>query len=324
MSQPPPVQLFDFDLARTQAQQRELTVYSYSLVGLMELYWPTANGVPLSPVELVHFIQDQGLHWPCFCSRIEHRPVSSSIILEGETGFVYCHYAQARCSFFIPLNEIRRTASLFHEYPSSVGSFAPYTTSLLSAFILDRARVFRLFGPQQLTGYLGDFHPDIQQLCKHPLFTTDLNGRPGPRHCVQPPNTHLEARTQTGPLQYHSSTIVYPTVVETAVLNSLFDGQPLNNADVLQLFKRCGRCRKIFLPCFLSAHLASCDTMGGALERAHSFLGYLPRVRTRLGDEPEHLRRAHEIPDADPSTLSPRARAQVKSSLASDIGDDRE
>ncbi|KAJ7801979.1 hypothetical protein B0H14DRAFT_3489056 [Mycena olivaceomarginata] len=215
MSQPPPVQLFDFDLARTQAQQRELTVYSYSLVGLMELYWPTANGVPLSPVELVHFIQDQGLHWPCFCSRIEHRPVSSSIILEGESGFVYCHYAQARCSFFIPLNEIRRTASLFHEYPSSVGSFAPYTTSLLSAFILDRARVFRLFGPQQLTGYLGDFHPDIQQLCKHPLFTTDLNGRPGPRHCVQPPNTHVEARTQTEPPQYHSSTIVYPTVVET-------------------------------------------------------------------------------------------------------------
>ncbi|KAJ7854428.1 hypothetical protein B0H14DRAFT_3449630 [Mycena olivaceomarginata] len=100
MSQPPPVQLFDFDLARTQAQQRELTVYSYSLVGLMELYWPTANGVPLSPVELVHFIQDQGLHWTCFCSHIEHRPVSSSIILEGESGFVYCHYAQARCSFF--------------------------------------------------------------------------------------------------------------------------------------------------------------------------------------------------------------------------------
>ncbi|KAJ7865316.1 hypothetical protein B0H14DRAFT_3443019 [Mycena olivaceomarginata] len=66
MSQPPPVQLFDSDLARTQAQQRELTVYSYSLVGLMELYWPTTNDVPLSPVELVHFIQDKGLHWPCF------------------------------------------------------------------------------------------------------------------------------------------------------------------------------------------------------------------------------------------------------------------
>ncbi|KAJ7803949.1 hypothetical protein B0H14DRAFT_3486842 [Mycena olivaceomarginata] len=239
MSQPPTVQLFDSDLARTQAQQRELTVYSYSLIGLMELYWPTANGVPLSPVELVHFIQDQGLHWPCFCSRIEHRPVSSSIILEGESGFVYCHYAQACCSFFIPLNEIRRTASLFHEYPSSVGSFTPYTTSLLSAFILDRARVFRLFGPQQLTGYLGDFHPDIRQLCKRPLFTTDLNGRPGPRHCVQPLNTHVEARTQTEPPQYHSSTILYPTVVGTAVLISLFDGQPLNNADVLQLFERC-------------------------------------------------------------------------------------
>ncbi|KAJ7321998.1 hypothetical protein DFH08DRAFT_818375 [Mycena albidolilacea] len=274
MSQPPPVQLFDSDLACTQAQQRELTVDSYSLVGLMELYWPTVNGAPLSPVELVHFIQDQGLHWPCFCSRIEHRPVSSSLILEGESGFVYCHYAQARCSFFsaaltgfaIPLNETRRTASLFHEYPSSVVSFTPYTTSLLSAFILDRARVFRLFGPQQLTGYLGDFHPDIRQLCKHLLFTTDLNGRPGPRHCIQLPNTHVEAGTQTP--QYHStfsslcplSTIVYPTVVETAALISLFDGQPLNNADVLQLFKRCGRCRKIFLPRFLSAHLASCDT----------------------------------------------------------------
>ncbi|KAJ7321999.1 hypothetical protein DFH08DRAFT_818376 [Mycena albidolilacea] len=36
--------------------------------------------------------------------------------------------------------------------------------------------------------------------------------------------------------------------------------------------------------------------MGGALERAPSLLGHLPRVRTRLRDEAEHLRRAREIP----------------------------
>jgi hypothetical protein len=76
----------------------------------------------------------------------------------------------ALTGFAVPLNEIRHTTSLFHEYPSSVVSLTPYTTSLLSAFILDRARVFRLFKPQQLTGYLGDFHPDIRQLCKRPLF----------------------------------------------------------------------------------------------------------------------------------------------------------
>jgi hypothetical protein len=108
---------------------------------------------------------------------ITHRPVAHFLVR------IFTLLSAALTGFAVPLNEIHRTTSLFHEYPSSVASFTPYTTSLLSAFILDRARVFRLFGPQQLTGYLGDFHPDIRQLCKHPLFTIDLNGRPGPRHC---------------------------------------------------------------------------------------------------------------------------------------------
>lgn len=38
-SLPPPVQLFDTHLAQDLAQQKELTIYSYALVGLVEVLW---------------------------------------------------------------------------------------------------------------------------------------------------------------------------------------------------------------------------------------------------------------------------------------------
>ncbi|KAJ7855074.1 hypothetical protein B0H13DRAFT_1903293 [Mycena leptocephala] len=86
---PTPVHLFNSTLADDQAQGRELVTYSNSLIVLMEFPWPRLNGDRLSPTALVEFVQTQGTHWPCFCSPIQHRRISSSVVIEQDDCFAY-------------------------------------------------------------------------------------------------------------------------------------------------------------------------------------------------------------------------------------------
>ncbi|KAJ7818035.1 hypothetical protein B0H13DRAFT_2031398 [Mycena leptocephala] len=139
-------------------------------------------------------------------TRVCTGPAFAAVLLAGLSpaiswlkvkGYIYCHYTPAGCSFFTPLHDIYSSAHLRFEYPIPVLSSSPYTTSLFTSFMLDCSKVFRSFGPQQLSGYLGDCDSEIKQLIKRPLFSTGLHGRPAPRHRIFPAKSYVDAATQT-------------------------------------------------------------------------------------------------------------------------------
>ncbi|KAK6991575.1 hypothetical protein R3P38DRAFT_2803627 [Favolaschia claudopus] len=101
------VRLWDTDLAELQAKSRELVVFSRELGGLVIVFWPTVNVVRLEADEVVKLVQQEKLHWPCFFSRLEGRPLPCHILMVGDGVSAYCHYAPvARCSFFLSLSPI--------------------------------------------------------------------------------------------------------------------------------------------------------------------------------------------------------------------------
>ncbi|KAJ6494583.1 hypothetical protein C8R45DRAFT_1073053 [Mycena sanguinolenta] len=80
-------------------------------------------------------------------------------------------------------------------------SSPPYTPSLFYNFLLECSNGPAFSGLQRLPGFIGDYHPDVSQSFKQPLFLdmTDLQGRPGPRHCLLTSKTYVDAGIQTEP-----------------------------------------------------------------------------------------------------------------------------
>ncbi|KAJ6472011.1 hypothetical protein C8R45DRAFT_1104221 [Mycena sanguinolenta] len=190
------------------------------------------------------------------------------------------------------LTSLYWTSTSVQEYPSPITSSAPYNTALFSSFLLEATKVFKPFGPQTLAGYVGDYDAEIVQHGQfhQPLFKTQLWGRIGPRHLFIEPKSSNHAGVQTDPtdaIGLHIGRFYWPkhfvhaapnnvhvdptglnigvpglymTPNEIRVLLDLFSGNPVNNTGVLQLLKRCHRCRKIYLPRSLPAHLAVCNS----------------------------------------------------------------
>jgi hypothetical protein len=190
----------------------------------------------------------------------------------------------------VPLHTIFNTAKFSATYPTPLLHSPPYTPSLFSNFLSICANnVSTSAGIQRLPRFLGDFHPDVCQSAKQPSFLalTDLQGRPGPRHCVYllfsetvtdpaqvfSPRKPMRMRTfkqnrrdvSAVPLFIHAylklqiaPTIVSPTLNEIAIICNLFAGIPLKNADVVSLLKRCTRCRKIYLTRNIVDHVSMC------------------------------------------------------------------
>ncbi|KAJ7763439.1 hypothetical protein B0H16DRAFT_1883769 [Mycena metata] len=272
----PPVQLFDTHLAQEQAQQTNLTVYSYDLCGLMQLPWPTQNGVLLTPIELVELVEAEGIHWPCFCSRINNGPLSSRILVEGGACYAYCHYAPSRCSFFVSLNAIYQLTSFTHEYTTPLLSSFPYTRPLFQSFLLDTTRSpDNPGGPLSLRGYFGDFDAGTQQHIRrkiHIFETFTLHGRPGPLHWRLPQRSLSNAATQTKPETGEENAetqagsegsetdvdeaaedpvngleTIHANAVERDFMLRLFSGEGMTTADFGPVMHQCSSCKKVFL-----------------------------------------------------------------------------
>ncbi|KAJ7822392.1 hypothetical protein B0H14DRAFT_3731739 [Mycena olivaceomarginata] len=224
-------------------------VWAVASTAMQEVSLAHTVGSPRPPATLANLIRNEGLHWPCFCSIVEHRPVSTYILFEGDECCVYCGHQPPRCSYFLHLNSLYCTSTLTREYTLPLRSFAPYSTSVLSSFLLEAAKVFRPFGPQSLTGYLGDYDADViqrGQFHHRPLFTTELRGRLGPRHYLVEEKTYTDIGVQTDPTGLNVGLpAVYGTPNEIRIMLDLFAGNFINGADVLQLLKRCSRCRRI-------------------------------------------------------------------------------
>ncbi|KAK7040986.1 hypothetical protein R3P38DRAFT_2768405 [Favolaschia claudopus] len=219
------VRLWDTDLAELQAKSRELVVFSRELGGLVIVFWPTVNVVRLEADEVVKLVQQEKLHWPCFFSRLEGRPLPCHILMVGDGVSAYCHYAPvARCSFFLSLSPINiyGTAQLPFEYPRPLLLHPPYSKGLLSSLLLGRnedSPVYPLNGPLQHAGHLGDHDPDIRQRSKAPLFIIDIAQRPAPYH-------HAVV-VQTEPAMEGLE-----TEEEKRILSKLFAGEELKGCEL--------------------------------------------------------------------------------------------
>ncbi|KAK7022635.1 hypothetical protein R3P38DRAFT_3196033 [Favolaschia claudopus] len=210
---PARIRLWDHNLALLQSQQINLALYNSELHCIFLAYWPVDDdGNFLSPRATLKLVQDNKLHWPCFCRQSHWNstvtpPTPSSIILDGDKIFVYCHYApESRCSFFnkVALHEIYKTATLTHRYSDSLLSQPPYSESVQWAYFksphLDVNKNIDIWGPHQLPGYIGDYNPEVKQLAHVPWFKEDLRGRAGPYHFVVPvvaDKQYVDAAVQT-------------------------------------------------------------------------------------------------------------------------------
>ncbi|KAJ7123896.1 hypothetical protein C8R43DRAFT_959025 [Mycena crocata] len=166
----PQIERFDTPLARQQSEQTELTVYSHILLSLVTVDWPCyPDGNKLHPADVIRFLLEQGVHWPCFCSRLTHQSLPCTILTTRTESYAYCHYTPARCSFFLSLHALFESTKRTYHYPNSMITLHPYH-SLFNA-VLEQQQV-SYFAPMGVRGYLGDYEDGTVQTVKPLLFGT--------------------------------------------------------------------------------------------------------------------------------------------------------
>ncbi|KAJ7452905.1 hypothetical protein FB451DRAFT_1521040 [Mycena latifolia] len=253
------VELFDSTLASEQANSTELTVYSHTFGFLFEVPWPLSleTHTKLTPRQFVALLEKHGLHWPCFCSRMEDRPLSTRILVHAGKYYVYCHSDLPRCSFFVNLNQIYASARLTHSYPYSLATTLPYPDLFLSyisppapwAALLSRMTpLFRVSGVQHFPGFIGDLAPGISQKVSYPMARIpNLQDRLGPQH------------------RYDT---FYLGAAELSVVRKLLKGQTVTQDEMCIIVEQCAGCNLFISPQFLSSHLDEVEDLLSRRSRA--------------------------------------------------------
>lgn len=59
-----------YELVRYQFSSVNLVVWSILAGCLVEIAWPTHNGIPIQPSGIRAWLRLWGLHWACFCSML--------------------------------------------------------------------------------------------------------------------------------------------------------------------------------------------------------------------------------------------------------------
>ncbi|KAJ7169088.1 hypothetical protein C8R43DRAFT_945053 [Mycena crocata] len=262
------VEIFDYELRQKQSLAKNLVIYSHVLTLLMEIAWPTKNTIKLSPSQLVNLIIKQGLHWPCFCSRLQVASPQEEVLparimaCEGKY-FVYCAHMEPRCNFFIPLNQIYATATHTYEYPVSIASLKPYPC-LLSSFLTERRPYTGFIAPQILPGYLGDHCSTITQGFNKVYLIDNLasTGRLGPYHTAASPLKYCSVGIQTEPEDVVVQGILGDDFyLELDDLNNIrkLCREGLHRQALEDLLKECPSCGCFFTGGHVASHAATCS-----------------------------------------------------------------
>ncbi|KAJ7147890.1 hypothetical protein C8R43DRAFT_952908 [Mycena crocata] len=255
------VEIFDYELRQKQSLAKNLVIYSHVLTLLMEIAWPTKNTIKLSPSQLVHLIIKQGLHWPCFCSRLQVVSPQEEVLparimaCEGKY-FVYCAHTEPRCNFFIPLNEIYATATHTYEYPISIASFKPYPC-LLSSFLTERRPYTGFITPQILPGYLGDHCATITQGFNKVYLINNLAST-----AAASPLKYCSVGIQTEPEEVVVQGILGDDFyLELDDLNNIHKlcREGLDHQALEDLLKQCPSCGRFFTGGHVASHAVTCS-----------------------------------------------------------------
>ncbi|KAJ7803660.1 hypothetical protein B0H14DRAFT_3776903 [Mycena olivaceomarginata] len=231
---PARINLFDSALAFEQAQHSELVLYSYNLVGLVEVAWYALHRC--SSYFSAEYIL--GPRWRVYAfsrvllSNLSKRKAFTGLasVAESSTARSPLEYFSKRMFVLYIAITPPLVAPISCPYtPFSIQQNSAPRTLLLSSIRRPiHHRCFQTFCPFAQTTYrpplgFNDFRGFSA------IFTPTF-GRPGPRHCLLTSKTYADANIQTEPQR--SPTIVSPTLNEIAIICNLFAGIPLKNADV--------------------------------------------------------------------------------------------
>ncbi|KAJ7504086.1 hypothetical protein B0H11DRAFT_1905963 [Mycena galericulata] len=290
---------FDAQLAEQLQTTHELPVYSVALQGLFTAAWydsfagqntlftfkyrPIVKGVKLTPRQLVAYLQEQGLHFPCFCSKLFNIPYAAefSVVIDSsrdEQSYAYCHFSPPRCSYFVDLLKIYQESETVLTYPTGAlvtqrpyihGLWVNYFSSTWAEtgpYVFQRPRLF--------LGFLGepnrvDLPEDTRtKICRVKMFTLQP-GQVGPKHMVPrlppllPPQAAVVPAVVPAEEQERvvpaGERIVYVEQGEADPIMSLCSGIGLPAEQYNGLFQTCAACHSLFLTRFLEDHKGVCQ-----------------------------------------------------------------
>ncbi|KAJ7122254.1 hypothetical protein C8R44DRAFT_735960 [Mycena epipterygia] len=265
----------------------DLVLYSTSLSTPVRSGWPLFYGSRLTPRQLIRFLSQQNLHFPCFCSVHEGNPHAAQFteIVEtspDERAFAYCHFNPPRCSYFLDLFRIYNNTSITLAYPlhTPIQQNSPYDVDLVvhyftSGWATGHFNVnYRCFQPSFFSGFIDERNTlDVEGLTltkvnklKHMILQ---EGQLGPKHMV--PKSVKSQSTQT--LSDEGAPIYFVSDTEQAVIKTLGEGGGLSKEAYNKAFRTCRLCKGVFWERFLHQHIASCGRADGEPRKLRSAKG---------------------------------------------------
>ncbi|KAJ7495716.1 hypothetical protein B0H11DRAFT_1910466 [Mycena galericulata] len=283
---------FDAQLAEQLQTTKELPVYSVALQGLFTAAWydsfagqnmvftlryrPVVKGVKLTPRQLVAYLQEQGLHFPCFCSKLFNIPYAAefSVVIDSsrdEQSYAYCHFSPPSV---VDLLKIYQESDTVLTYPTgTLVSQRPYIHGLWVNYISStwaETGPYVFHRPRLFLGFLGEpnrveLPEDTRtKICRVKTFSLQL-GQVGPKHMVPRLPALLTAQAAVAIVPAGERVvpagerILYVEPEEADPLMSLCSGVGLAAGQYNRLFQTCSACHSLFLTRFLDDHKDVCE-----------------------------------------------------------------
>ncbi|KAJ7635341.1 hypothetical protein FB45DRAFT_865867 [Roridomyces roridus] len=273
---------------------KNILVYCRLVERMVTLAWPLrSNGDKINPDGIATFGRRRGLMLECKCAKktTKQDPRSCRIIESPAMKDIIglCHYDNPRCDFYVNFTEVYNTCTLTSTYANlptlERNTSGPDMDALEVAFAL-RGYADDEIAPY-FPGYFGeyirdDFPERTTQLGGSLLLRRKAKGSASTRRLQNTPYNRSQLLAPTSNNRYWEIDDFYPThsasapvagpsritlepvpapVVETneeRQLRRLKAGQGVTSQSFHEIFKRCGKCRQVFMATGFAAHVSGC------------------------------------------------------------------